>query len=219
MVFGVDRAGIVGNDGETHHGIFDLTYLLPVPNMTVWTPGDRGQLKKMVHLAFRLGHPVAIRYPRGSAPENPLSQDGYENWEEAENIKNIRLREAGTVDIWAEGNMAWTALEAAEILEREYGIRAGVVDVCAVKPMDLGPLDPSCRSLVTLEDGMISGGFGQALTAELPDEIRTLNLGWPNTFIQQGSPADLYRIYGLDAAGTARRIAGWAGGRGDREND
>lgn len=197
VVFAIDRAGIVGADGETHHGLFDLSYLLPMPNMTVLTPCGAGQMQAMLKYALQQDGPVAVRYPRGACPSSAEAEMEFDG-------KNRRLYSGTDADIWAVGRMTETALKAREIL-RERGIDAGVVDVTVVKPMDLHCLEDEEKLIVTLEDNVLTGGFGQAFSAA-SGRRNVLCLGWPDKFIEHGSCEGLYRRYGLDAASVAERI-------------
>lgn len=197
LIFAIDRAGVVGRDGETHHGIFDLSYLIPIPNMTVFTPCDAVQLRRMLQRAYELGSPCAIRYPRGQAPTKELAYCG-------PGCANSRLRSGGDVDILAVGSMLPTALAAADILKGN-GISAGVVDIACVKPFDPSVIDRDARLVVTVEDNMVLGGFGDSMLGCLRGQ-ELMNLGWPDRFIEQGSQEELLAAYRLDAAGIAERI-------------
>ena len=220
VVFMVDRAGCVGADGETHHGMFDLSYLSQMPGMTVLTPKDGNQMQAMMEYAFRLGSPCAIRYPRGGTvyDKNILSiYDG----------KNLRMAEMPAsgggghkIDIWAVGTMAETGEKVRRILEQK-GHPAGLVDVTKVKPMDLSLLPSDCRLLVTLEDNVLEGGFGERLAAELASRQQAqrrlfgqkdtrpviLRFGWPDAFIEHGSCGELREKYGLTPEKIAERIS------------
>ena len=198
VVFAVDRAGIVGADGETHQGIFDISFLLSVPGMEVLAPSDGKDLREMLRYALSKDTPVAIRYPRGavSGDDSDCDSDFDGKWK--------RLSEASDVDIWAAGNMKDKALEAVSLL-KEAGIEAGVVEVTK--------LDSPCAEViregvpvVTIEDGIISGGFGERMSRLVRDVDFIENMGWPDSFIEQGSPDDLYRKYGLDAKSISERI-------------
>ncbi len=197
VVFAIDRAGIVGADGETHHGTLDLCYLSSIPNMTVLTPANGEDLTSMMQWAFQQDSPVAIRYSRGSCGE-PF---GFPVPEEP---KNYRLRKGKDVDIWAVGTRLSDAMAASALLA-EHGIEAGVVSLRCIKPMDIS-LYEGAPLVVTMEDGYVYGGAGEHLGTLLPSGTRSLHLGFPDRFIEHGSPEDLYRKYGLDAAAVAERI-------------
>ncbi|WP_462378264.1 1-deoxy-D-xylulose-5-phosphate synthase [Emergencia timonensis] len=197
VVFAIDRAGIVGADGETHHGLFDITYLTSMPNMTVLAPSDGNQLAAMVRYAFSLDGPVAIRYPRGDClydPEEQITFDG----------KNQRIFEGKDLDIWAVGKMLQTALETREQLKVQ-GIDAGIVDVAAIKPLDLSCLKEKSKLVVTIEDGLLAGGFGDKFIAESKVQ-EVLTFGWPDQFVEHGDCDGLYKKYGLDADSITERI-------------
>lgn len=200
VVFGIDRAGIVGADGETHHGVLDLSYLTHIPNMTVLAPADKNELEQMMEYALTHDSPCAIRYPRGAAPEVDLPEFKAES---------LLLKPGTDVEIWAVGAMLSTAQEAAAILNKR-NIDAGCVNVRIVKPLDLEAIKESAertKCIVTLEDNVVIGGFGQQLAAQLTNSnIRVLNLGWPDTFIEHGSTGELYKKFGLDPQSIAERI-------------
>jgi len=204
VVFALDRAGNVGNDGETHHGVFDLSYLSSMPNMTVLAPADGKELEDMLEYALNLDGPCAIRYPRGSADAyNPSPEfDG----------GSVRLIDGSDCEIWAVGKMLDVALKASEILKNN-GINAGVVNVRSVKPLDVNTLSESCsivKNIITIEDNTVIGGFGSLLNGFIirnyPD-IATDNIGWPDKFIEQGNTEDLFEKYGLTAESVAERIS------------
>lgn len=197
VVLAIDRAGIVGADGETHHGVFDLSYLSGIPNMHVFSPADGGQLAPLLRYALSLNAPAAIRYPRGECAMNSVNRE-YRGG-------NLRVCEGSDVEIWAVGSMLDHAQKAREILEQE-GISVGIVSVLQVKPLDLKLLNPDVRLAVTLEDGIVLEGFGAMFREEAPCGLEILNLGWPDQFISHGSPADLYRMYGLDGIGIADSV-------------
>ena len=203
VVFCLDRAGIVGADGETHHGIFDLGYLKHIPGMTVMAPKDGTELTQMMDMALTMDTPCAIRYPRGSAP-----QLGFDT--ELEYGRSQRLVSGSdVVDIWALGSMVEKALDAAEMLT-DHGIDAGVVNMAFVKPMDTDMLIRSAgqhRLIVTLEDNLLLGGVGEEIDSILVNnDIRVVNIGWPDSFIEHGSSDELYEKYRMDAASIAERI-------------
>lgn len=198
VVFAIDRAGLVGADGETHHGVFDLSYLTPMPNMKVLTPANGEQLAAMLDYAVNaLDGPVAVRYPRGNCTCDKAKIVPYDG-------KNIRISDGKDVDIWAVGKMLDTAEEVKALLEHK-GIKAGIVDVTTVKPMDLSCLNREVDLIVTLEDNMVAGGFGEKFRADA-DVSDILNFGWPDKFVEHGDCDSLFERYGLDAESITERI-------------
>lgn len=197
VIFAIDRAGIVGADGETHHGLFDITYLSSMPNMTVLAPADGNQLAAMVRYAFTINGPVAIRYPRGDCSFKEENEDEYDG-------KNHRLFSGRDLDIWAVGKMLQTALDARDKLKKK-GIETGVVDVTTIKPLDLSCLAEETKPVVTIEDGLLAGGFGDKFIVESGVK-EVLTFGWPDQFIEHGDCDSLYKKYGLDADSIAERI-------------
>ena len=196
VTFAIDRAGIVGADGETHHGIFDLSYLLPLPNMTVLAPCDAKQLEEMIEYAVSKDAPVAIRYPRGSAD---MTKHIVGNGE----IKNNIISEGKDVSIIAVGNMLNKAIRAADIL-KEHGIDAKVCSASVLKPFDDSIISSEDKLIFTLEDNLIRGGFGEYIAANYTNKV--VNLGWPDKFIEHGDCEYLYKKYELDAESIAERI-------------
>ena len=197
----IDRAGIVGEDGETHHGLFDISYLKNLPDLTVIAPSSDTQLEKALELAMSMDSPCAIRYPRGYAPKG----DG----RDIEVGKSQVLREGRDAVIWAYGPMVRNALEAADILA-EKDIQAGVIDGLFLKPFDQFGLFAAAEEhplIVTVEDGSRTGGIGESVRAMLTGhDTRVINLGWPEKFIEHGSQKELYAHYGLDAKGIADAV-------------
>ncbi|MEG0829145.1 MAG: 1-deoxy-D-xylulose-5-phosphate synthase [Anaerovoracaceae bacterium] len=201
VVFGIDRAGIVGADGETHHGIFDLSYLSHMPNMTIMSPMDKGELEAMMEYAMTLPGPCAIRYPKGQAfgasSDRSLDNGSYV------------IKEGKDVEIWAIGNMANTGLTVCQELKK-MNIDAGLVNGRFVKPLDIQGLQDSAnrtKLIITLEDNVLSGGFGQAIKVALSETNTPVeNIGWPDKFIEHGSCDELYHKYGLDRQGITERI-------------
>ncbi len=206
VVFLVDRAGCVGADGETHHGVFDLSYLSQIPGMTVLTPKDGNQLEAMMEYAVSLGTPCAIRYPRGEAVYDNDITSIYLG-------RNIREEQEGAIDIWAVGAMYECGQKVCSIL-KEKGFDAGLVDVTAVKPMDMTPLTDTARLIVTIEDNVLEGGYGQRMAAyaaamKLPEKAerpQVLSFGWPDHFVEHGSVGQLQDKYGLTPEKIAERI-------------
>ena len=185
VVFAVDRAGLVGADGETHHGMFDLSYLNMIPNMKILCPADGNQLEEMLEYAVhQYDGPIAIRYPRGSSQGNHLRLKPFTG-------ENTVLSVGKDVTILAVGAMLDTGIEAARLL-REHGFDAGVTAINVVKPMDSAAANPETKLVVTLEDNTIIGGFSDEfdrVNREKPFGI--LNFALPDQFIEQGSIPEL----------------------------
>ena len=210
VTFLIDRAGCVGADGETHHGMFDLSYLSQMPGMTVLTPRDGNQLEAMMAYAMTLDGPCAIRYPRGSAVyDNSITYTF-----EAASRSGERLLRARAIDLWAVGTMTDCAEEVVRRLEKR-GYAAGLVNVTCIKPLDLTHLHPKSRFIITLEDGSLAGGFGQQMAAALANhrKVKVLNLGWPDQFIEHGSVSALRDKYGLTPEKITERICEWIEGK------
>jgi len=206
VTLAVDRAGLVGEDGPTHHGAFDLSYLRHLPNMVVMAPRDGEQLAAMLGTALASDGPAAIRYPRAAAgfPDQLESRIAVGAGE--------RLREGTDVGIIAVGSMVGPALEAAEMLAAE-GISAAVADARFVKPLDaklVVDLAQRCGALVTVEENAIAGGFGSAVLEALQEHgvaVPVRRLGLPDRFIEHGPRAALLEMIGLTAAGIAAAAA------------
>ncbi len=205
VVFCIDRAGNVGQDGETHNGQFDLSYLSHMPNMTVMVPYDDRELRDMMEYALQLGTPCAIRYPRGTAIES----DGRFSTPITTGCEVLRK---GTKSaIIAVGKYVDNALRAAEILQRAR-IETTVINARFVKPLDEQGLRRACGQasvIITLEDNVVSGGLGAAVNASFVKGIRRpriINLGWPDEFIRCGKTEMLEEVYGLDPLSIANRI-------------
>lgn len=207
VVFVLDRGGIVGADGPTHHGALDLSYLRCVQGMVVMAPKDEQELRDMLYTAieYRKG-PIALRYPRGNALGVPL-RSGFQKIEIG---KGEILRSGKDIALLAVGTMVHHSLQAAELLQQQ-GVNAEVVNMRFVKPIDKELLIDVCsriKVLVTIEDNVIKGGFGSAVLetiAELGIENVHIRLhGLPDSFVEHGSPAQLYRLLQLDAEGIAQ---------------
>ncbi|MBR2546948.1 MAG: 1-deoxy-D-xylulose-5-phosphate synthase [Eubacterium sp.] len=198
VVFAIDRSGVVGADGETHQGIFDISYLSTVPGMTVLAPADGAQLRKMLRYALTIDGPCAVRYARGRCTDEP--DEGSEPFDG----NNIRLSSGKDADIWAVGSMLDKAVEARALLA-EAGIDAGIVDVTRPYPVDTSLIERK-KPVFTIEDGIASGGFGEHLKAMLAGMSEVNVTAWPDSFIEHGSCEDLYRKYGLDGMSFAERI-------------
>lgn len=185
VVFAVDRAGLVGADGETHHGMFDLSYLNMIPNMKILCPADGYQLEEMLEYAVhQYDGPIAIRYPRGSSQGNHLRLKPFTG-------ENTVLSVGKDVTILAVGAMLDTGIEAARLL-REYGFDAGVTAINVVKPMDAAAVNSETKLVVTLEDNTIIGGFSDEFDRVNREKaFGILNFALPDQFIEQGSIPEL----------------------------
>lgn len=206
VVFAIDRAGVVGEDGPTHHGMFDLVYTRMVPHMRVLAPSNEAELVNSLHTALAMGGPFAIRYPRGSAEGVPLPAEPCV-FEEG---KARMVREGDDVAILAFGRMVSRAMSAAELLA-ERGINARVVDMRWVKPLDVDAIAAAAGTelVVTVEGGILTGGAGEGVLGELARQGRcvpALTLGIGDVFVPQGNSDLLLRDLGLDAEGIARSI-------------
>ena len=204
VVLAVDRAGLVGADGETHHGCFDALYLSGIPGFTVLCPASFAELRSMLRQAlFSLEGPVAIRYPRGG-------EGAYQ--EDVSREPLVRLRDGGDVTLLSYGILVNQLLEAAELLAAD-GIQAEVLKLNRISPLDLetlGNFFDSTRRLLVLEDAMGAGCVGQRVAAilaeagRLPSQVILKNMG--KTFASEGSVPELYHSFGLDAAGVAEAV-------------
>lgn len=206
VVLGVDRAGIVGADGATHQGAFDLVYLRMIPNMRILAPSDGRELACALHTALAMEGPVALRYPRGSCAQ--LAEDFVP--ELLEEGKARCVREGDDVAILAFGSMVGHALEAAEVLADE-GVSVRVVDMRWVKPLDEEAIEAAAATklVVCVEDGAIAGGVGEGVLGVLARQghrVPAITLGLPDRFISQGKPRDVYHELGLDAEGIAASV-------------
>ncbi len=206
VVFVLDRGGLVGADGPTHHGALDLAYLRCIQGMVVMAPKDEQELRNMLYTAteYKEG-PIALRYPRGNALGVPV-KDGFESIPIG---KAEPLRTGKDVAILAIGTTVKPALDAAGLLEND-GVQAEVVNMRFVKPIDLEILASIARrfdSIVTVEDNVVQGGFGSAVLEGMQiigaTHCSVKLHGLPDKFIEHGTPAELYKLCGLDAQGIA----------------
>jgi 1-deoxy-D-xylulose-5-phosphate synthase len=205
VVFVIDRAGVTGPDGSSHHGIFDLSYLRLIPNMKVAAPADATELCALLETALASDGPIAIRYPKGpvpSTPDLPVEPLPVGRWEE--------LRKGSDVVIFAVGRMVEVAMEAAERLEVQK-VSCAVVNARWIKPVDPRIADwaRSHPVVVTVEDNVGTGGFGGAvLEALAPRGLagRVRMLALPDAFLPQGKASDILKEHGLDAAGVAKAV-------------
>lgn len=205
VVLAVDRAGLVGDDGSTHHGAFDLSFLRHVPNMVVAAPSDAAELRQMLRLGLQHDGPFAMRYPRGyclhSLDHEPLSIG-----------KGEVLADGKDVCILTVGSGVGLSLAAREILDNQ-GISASVVNARFVKPLDrdlILSMAERCGRLVLVEENVVQGGFGSAVIELLAEEgvsVKVKQIGLPDEFIPHGAPPILYELQGLDPEHIARVTA------------
>ncbi|MFQ5455454.1 MAG: 1-deoxy-D-xylulose-5-phosphate synthase [Nitrospirota bacterium] len=213
VTFCIDRAGIVGDDGPTHQGIFDFAYLRHIPSMIVMSPKDENELQHMLYTGLNVERPVAIRYPRGEGIGCRIDKEP----EEISIGKGEILVEGNcNIAIVAIGNSVYPSLEAAEILSEEENIIPTVINARFVKPLD-GPLlldiTKNCDTIITVEEHTLDGGFGSAVMEffELQgrneiSNIKIKRIGIPNIFIEHGSQSILRHKYKLDPQGIAEEI-------------
>ncbi len=206
VVFALDRAGITGDDGASHHGVLDMALSMRIPGMTVFAPSSAGELERMLNDAVTLPGPALVRFPKGAAREVPSDQIG-------EGLKARKVRDGDDVCILGVGKLVEACEEAADELAA-VGISAAVWDVRVVKPLDPEMLRGAAAAplVVTAEDGLRVGGAGSAITDGIADleQSRTsppvLTLGTPDGFIPQGKPARIHAELGLDGAGIAASV-------------
>jgi 1-deoxy-D-xylulose-5-phosphate synthase len=207
VVFALDRGGIVGADGPTHHGAFDLSYLRHIPNIVVMAPRDEEELRRGMVTALKADCPFALRYPRGAGIGVPLSSSAAP----LEIGRGEKLRDGSDATVIAVGPLLYDALSAAEALEAE-GISVAVVDARFVKPLDRTLILAEARrtgAIVTVEENVLAGGFGSAVLELLSGAgvaAPVVRIGLPDAFIDQGSQTELRARYGLDAAGIAEAV-------------
>jgi 1-deoxy-D-xylulose-5-phosphate synthase len=207
VVFAIDRAGVVGNDGPTHHGVFDLSYLRQLPGLTVMAPKDENELQHMLFTALSLDGPAAVRYPRGNGFGVPIEQI----FKELPIGKGELVRKGKDGAIIAIGTMVQSAVEAAEELAKE-GVELSVMNARFVKPIDRDLIIQLCGTgmLFTLEDNVLQGGFGTAVLEVLEEEgivgVQVTRLGYPDSYVEQGEQAELKAAYGLDLPGIVKRV-------------
>lgn len=206
VVFAIDRAGVVGEDGPTHHGMFDIAYTRMIPHMRVLAPSDEAELVHALHTALAHGGPFAVRYPRGAGESVEVPEVAEVL---AEGVSR-EVRAGDDVAILAFGRMVARARAAADILA-EHGIDARVVDMRWVKPLDRAAIEKAAQTklVVTVEEGIVSGGAGEGVLdvlAELGASTPSLVLGVADRFVSQGKVDLLLRELGLDAEGIAGAI-------------
>lgn len=205
VLFAIDRAGIVGADGPTHQGAFDLSYLRCIPNLVVMTPSDENECRNMLYTGYQLRCPAAVRYPRG----NGTGCDFDERMQELPVGKARTLREGKDIALLNFGTLLPEVMAVAEQLD------ATVVDMRFVKPLDtdcLAQLQDKHATFVSIEENAIQGGAGSAVAEYLQRQqspVKLLTIGLPDEFIKHGSQAEIRAELGLDAAGIQRQIDSW----------
>lgn len=205
VVFCIDRAGVVGNDGETHHGIYDISYLNAIPNMTLLSPKDGEELEFMMHYAVEYDKgPIAIRYPRGNAEHLSIRP--------IVNLLPEMLQDGENIALVATGKMVGIALEAAKKYESVFGKRISVINIRKIKPLDVVEIKALLQNhkiIITLEDHSIIGGFGDQIGNLLLTECSQRSIykmGFDDAFVEQGNVEDIFKAHSLDVEGVFEKI-------------
>ncbi len=208
VTFAIDRAGVVGSDGPTHHGLFDISYLRHLPNMVVMAPKDENELQHMLKTAIDHDGPAALRYPRGNGYGISLDQ----TFKALPLGKSEILREGSSGALLAVGSTVYPACEAADNLAAD-GLDFSVVNVRFIKPLDRDVIISLARTtgtLITIEENAVQGGFGTAVLELLEEEgiesVKVLRLGYPDLYVEQGEQSELRAKFGLDAPGITERV-------------
>ncbi len=210
VVFALDRAGLVGEDGPTHHGVFDLSFLRDIPNLILAAPADENELQHMLKTAFDSNAPFVLRYPRGAGFNVEMDAKP----KRLEIGKGVWLKKGKDVNILAIGNRVHPALQAAEML-KEKGLDCGVINMRFIHPLDTALIDEALKlshRVVTVEDNMLAGGFGSAVAEYLADkqaDFKLLRLGIHDEFVEHGKVAKLYDQLGLNAEQMMQHILKW----------
>ncbi len=210
VVFALDRAGLVGEDGPTHHGVFDLSFLRTVPDLIISAPADENELQHLLKTGLDANAPFVLRYPRGAGFGVEMDAKP----KRLEIGKGIWLKHGKDLTIAAIGNRVHPALKAAELL-KEQGLDCGVINMRFVKPLDTQILDEALKispRLVTVEDNSLIGGFGSAIAEYLADKqssSKLLRLGIEDHFVEHGKSSQLYEQLGLNADQIAKHILDW----------
>jgi 1-deoxy-D-xylulose-5-phosphate synthase len=221
VTLAIDRAGVVGDDGPTHHGVFDLSFLRFIPNMVLMAPKDEDELQHMLFTAVNYDGPTAVRYPRGAG-------HGVELADSPHNLEIGRgelLKEGDDLLLLPVGNRVYPAMEAAETLEKR-GINAAVINPRFIKPVDEALILKWARHttrVITIEDGSRQGGFGSSilelLSSKEVTEVKTCLLGHPDHFIEHGPQKTLWELSGIDPASIVQTAVRLIGGSGESGQD
>jgi 1-deoxy-D-xylulose-5-phosphate synthase len=210
VTFAIDRGGVVGNDGETHQGVFDIAYLRTIPNMTIMSPKDENELRQMLHTAVNLGAPVAVRYPRGNGIGVPLDSE----LKELPIGRGEILRTGQDALLIGFGPIINNAIEAAATLSRDHGIECAVINARYAKPLDhelLMQEIPKYDLVCTIEDHAIAGGFGSAVLEFVSDngiQLRSpiKRFGVADSFVPHGSQSEQHALHGYDATNIVKYV-------------
>lgn len=206
VVFAIDRAGLVGSDGETHQGIFDISYLSSIPNMTIMAPKNKWELSDMIKYAVNFGAPIAVRYPRGEA------YDGLKEYRAPVSYgKSEWIYRESDIALFAFGSMVKTAVEVHREL-KERGYSCSLINARFAKPLDedmLGQIAHSHRLVVTMEENVVNGGFGEHVLAfynkQYPVPVEVLNIAVPDEYVEHGNVEILRKEVGMDKDTIVRR--------------
>ena len=218
VLFAIDRSGIVGADGATHTGSFDLSFMRCIPNMTIMAPADENECYHMLDFGFSLNSPAAVRYPRGKGPGVPILKDTPQNIEKGKGVLVLDNQSKSssnqdldkTITILSFGSLLSEALKAAEELQDTYQIK--VINMRFIKPLDTALIQEYANNsdlLITLEDNVIMGGAGSAVNEYLSEQKNIcpiINLGLPDVFPEHGTQQELHHDYGLDCSGIKQVI-------------
>lgn len=209
VVFAIDRAGLVGSDGETHQGIYDLSYLSTIPNMTIMAPKNKWELSDMIKFAVKYQHPIAIRYPRGEA------YDGLKEFRAAITCgKSEVIKREGQIALLAVGSMVKTAIEVRELL-KAMGYQCSLINARFVKPLDTELLEELAEDhelLVTMEENVISGGFGEHVVRYMNESeckvpnMKVINVAIPDEYVEHGNVEILRKETGIDKESIVKKI-------------
>jgi 1-deoxy-D-xylulose-5-phosphate synthase len=208
VVFALDRGGIAGADGPTHHGIYDMAYLRVFPNMICMAPKDENELRHMLKTAFETGHPTSLRYPRGNGAGVPMDA-------ELRSLpigKGEVMRDGNDAAIFAIGNEVWPAMQAAEMLAKD-GINVAVINARFIKPVDDDLIARYCQPgsrVITVEEGSLAGGFGSAVMERVQqlgiEGVTFHRIGIPDEYVHHGTQDVLRAQYDLHPEGIAKRV-------------